>query len=325
MGIKGDGLISQENPVVIGECDETSTDYKGYGIYNVDGKFYFYDGIIEGKAKAVYDTITEREENTELNYNEDETVLTLTTELIDIAQIGDTTYKTIQEAINAIGVEQTTIKILRNVTFSINDTKIIIPNTKNVILDLNGYKITSSIEETLIQNEGMLEIIDSSEEKLGSLISNTERTITNVEGAKLIVSSGVIENRKETNIYNEGDLLIQGGIINSSCYSDAFGIYNCRTGKVSITEGIVSSTSSNFHAYGIYNSETGTVEVTGGEINSNGSFYTYGIYNDSTGIIEVIKGTVISNGSNNATYGIYNGKIGIIKVTGGMVSCSAYR
>ena len=68
IGTKEDGIVSQEEPYIKGENTGT---YNGYGIYNTKGKLYFYDGIIEGKTKAVYDIITEREENTELNYNED--------------------------------------------------------------------------------------------------------------------------------------------------------------------------------------------------------------------------------------------------------------
>ena len=97
----------------------------------------------------MYEIITEIEENTYLNYNEDETILTLSSEEVPIAQIGEITYTDLQEAIEATTEKNRTIKILRNIVYTIDNAIIIIPNTKNVILDLNGHKITSSIPENL--------------------------------------------------------------------------------------------------------------------------------------------------------------------------------
>ena len=309
IGTIGDGQISQEEPYIKGEHTATSSSCKGYGIYNTTGKLYYYDGKIEGSTKAVYDTITEREENTELNYNEDETILTLTTTITDAAQIGDITYPTLQEAIGTVGTEQTTIKLLRNVTYTSQDTEIINPNGKDIILDLNGYKITSAIPEKVIKNEGILKITDISEEKTGTIITSEETTIVNMNGAKLIIDEGTIENRTKQSIYNEGAATIQGGTVSSSSSSGGFdyGIYNNGSGSVEITGGTVSS-----EDYGIYNAGSGIVEVTGGTISSSSSWSTYGIYNNESGSIEVTGGTVSSRGYH--CYGIYNNGSGSITI-----------
>ena len=87
-----------------------------------------------------------------------------------MAQIGETKYTSLQTAINDSGTNKTIIEILRNVTYTNQDTVATIPNTKNIVLDLKGYKIISSIPEMLIQNEGILEITDTSEGKTGTLI-----------------------------------------------------------------------------------------------------------------------------------------------------------
>ena len=295
-------MVSQENPYVKGEYTGTSTSCVGYGIYNTKGKLYFYDGKIEGTTKAVYDTITEKEDNTEFKYNEDETILTLTTEVTPVAQIEETTYETLEEAINSIEGEQKTIKILRNVVYTLNDTSITIPVDKNIILDLNGYKITSAIPEKVIQNEGILEIIDTSENQTGSIVTSEEKTINNISGAKLTVSRGTIENRMKYAIYNEGELTIEGGTVSSSSY----GIYNASAGNVTISGGTVSSSS-----YGIYNASAGNVTINGGTVSSNSNINSYGIYNESTGTIEVSRGTVSSN-SEYTSYGIYNKSTGTI-------------
>ena len=336
IGTKGDGIVSQEEPYIKGEYTGTSSSAIGYGIYNTNGKLYYYDGKIEGSTKAVYDIITEREENTELNYNEDETILILTTTITPVAQIGNITYDTIEEAINEVGESETIIKILRNVTYTKNDKVINIVNTKNIILDLNGYKITSAIPEKVIQNEGILKITDTSEEKKGMITTTEETTIVNMNGARLIIDEGTIENRIKQSIYNEGEVTIDGGTVSS----DEYGIYNNSTGKVEVTGGTVSSSYGIYNAgngsitvaggtissdeYGIYNNSTGTIEVTGGTVSSSSSNSNYGIYNAGEGKIEVKDGTVDSSSRSNNSYGIYNNSTGTIEVTGGTVSSSGY-
>ena len=342
IGTKGDGLVSQEEPLITSESSDV-----GYGIYNTQGNLYYYDGRIEGTTKAIYNFITEREENTELNYNEDETVVTLSTDLIDIAQIGDTTYKTLQEAIDAVGIGQATIKILRNVTYTVNDTKVVIPNNKNIIIDLNGYKISSSIEETFIQNEGILEILDTSENKTGHLTSNTETTIRNISGAKLTITGGTIENIKQTTIYNEGDLIINGGeLINNigpASNSNSYVIYNNNMGNVEIISGLIDnnnyfkyngSTNYSNNYFGIFNNSTGFVKIVRGIVATHNLYYissrnnSYGIYNANSGNIKIDGGTIESINENDYTasknncYGIYNVSSGNIELTTGTIFCS---
>ncbi len=331
IGIKGDGIVLQEEPYIYGEYTGTSSSYVGYGIYNTKGKLYYYDGKLEGSTKAVYDIITEREENTELNYNEDETTLTLSTTITDVAQIGNTTYPTLQEAIETVGTEQTTIKLLRNVTYTSQDIEIIISGGKNIILDLNGYKITSAIPEQAIKNEGILEVIDTSEGQTGIITTTEETTVKNVEGAKLSISGGTIENRTTQSIHNQGELIIAKGTINGNIngiYNDGngivkvtggtvsssynYGIYNNNNGSIEVTDGTVKG------AYGIYNNGNGTVKVNGGIIDSNiNSVYSYGIYNNNNGNVRVTGGTV------SGRYGIYNYDNGTIEVTGGTVSSNS--
>ena len=293
IGIKGDGAVSQGEPYIKG----TSTRNNGYGIYNTSGKLYYYDGKIEGTTKAVDDTITEREENTELNYNENETILTLNAQLTNVAQIGITTYPTLQKAIETVKNEQTTIKILRNVTYTSQDADIIIPNNKNIILDLNGYKLTSTIPNQVIKNEGILEIIDTSNKQTGTIITSEETTIKNMKQAKLTISAGTIENRTKQAIYNEGEVKLVKGTVNGS-----YGIYNDSSGSVEITGGTVNG------SYGIYNASTGSVEITGGTVNGS-----YGIYNVSTGSVTIGKkgdGTISQEEPyiKGNIYGIFNTK-----------------
>ena len=332
VGTKGDGIVLQDELDIKGEYTGTSAEYYGYGIYNIKGKLYYYDGKIEGTTKAVYDTITEREENTELNYNDDETILTLSTTVTGVAQIGDIIYSTLQEAIDAVGNKQTTIKILRNVTYTGQDSEILIPSTKNIILDLNGYKITSALPEKVIQNEGILEIIDTSENKTGTITTSEETTINNTEGAKLTITGGTIENRTKQSIYNKGEVIITGGTVSSSSTGEIYGIYNASTEIIKITGGTVSGSSTGKNdddiseSYGIYNESIGTIIIEEGTVSSsNSSYSSYGIYNYGAGTIKVTGGTVNSSVDNlirSNSYGIYNLNSGIVEITGGIVSGS---
>lgn len=306
IGTKGDGDVSQEKPSIKAEHTGTSTDYTSYGIYNTTGKLYFYDGIIQGSTKALEDTITEYEDNTELNWQENDTILTLSTILTDVAQIGDVTYSTLEEAISAVGSSQATIKLLRNIMYQNTEETKTIPSDKNIILDLNGYKVTSTIENGIIENNGILEIIDTSEEKTGTLISTTEKVIKNNSSGILTISGGTIENRVNTAIENEGTLKIQDGIIECS-YSNEninskYAVYN--NGNIEILGGTVSSTG----IYSIYNNDVNTINVIQGTV-------TGGIYNNTTGTINILGGTINGKG-----YGIHNNDAGIINVSGGTVS-----
>ena len=323
IGTKGDGIVSQEQPFIKGEYTGTLSKYVGYGIYNVNGKLYFYDGKIEGSTKAVYEIITEKEENTEFNYNEDETILTLSTEQLPIAQIGDITYTDLQEAINSSTEGSKTIKILRNVTYTKDDSVITIPKIKNIILDLNGYKIISSIPEKVIQNEGQLEIIDTSENKTGIITTTEETTIYNASEAELIISEGTVENQNTYAINNKGNITIQGGTVSTSTKNThlgtTYGIYNTSNGTVEVTGGTVSNNSYYVYSYGIYNANNGIVKIIDGVVNSSSiastSSRSYGICNESNGTIIIEGGEVNSYaGSKDESYGIYNISTGNIVI-----------
>ena len=77
------------------------------------------------------------------------------TQTNDVAQIGETKYATLQEAVNA--ANDNTVKLLENVTEDIN-----IPTGINVTLDLNGHKITNVSGHTItVEKGGKLNISDS--------------------------------------------------------------------------------------------------------------------------------------------------------------------
>lgn len=306
LGTKGDGLVSQEEPNIKSEYTGTSTSYGAYGVYNKTGKFYFYDGIIQGSTKAVEDTITEYEEETELNWQENDTILTLSTTLTDVAQIGEITYPTLEEAINAAGTNQTTIKILRNIMCQNTEAIKVIPSDKNIIIDLDGHQITSSIENGVIENNGILEIIDTNEDKRGKIISATERLIKNNSSGILTISDITIENRENIPIENTGVLKIKSGTIDSSdSWSDYYGILNDENGILEISGGTI------IGGYGIYNNSINKIVMSSGTVLGD----YYGIYNNTTGTILITGGTISEERHISSSYQcVYNNSTGIIQI-----------
>ena len=109
------------------------------------------------------------------------------TQTNDVAQIGETKYATLQEAVNA--ANDNTVKLLENVTEDIN-----IPTGINVTLDLNGHKITNVSGHTItVEKDGKLNISDS-------------------------VGTGVVDNTSHGKgaIVNSGEVTLNGGTFKRS-------------------------------------------------------------------------------------------------------------
>ena len=109
------------------------------------------------------------------------------TQTNDVAQIGETKYATLQEAVNA--ANDNTVKLLENVTEDIN-----IPTGINVTLDLNGHKITNVSGHTItVEKGGKLNISDS-------------------------VGTGVVDNTSHGKgaIVNSGEVTLNGGTFKRS-------------------------------------------------------------------------------------------------------------
>lgn len=116
------------------------------------------------------------------------------TQTNDVAQIGETKYATLQEAVNA--ANDNTVKLLENVTEDIN-----IRTGINVTLDLNGHKITNVSGHTItVEKGGKLNISDS-------------------------VGTGVVDNTSHGKgaIVNSGEVTLNGGTFKRSAEK---GIYS---------------------------------------------------------------------------------------------------
>lgn len=121
----------------------------------------------------------------------------------NVAQIGDTTYATLEAAVKAASMDtKTTIQLLKNVALA--DT-LVIETGKNIELDLNNHQITSNYAESnrfLISiSGGALTVTDSSAEK-GGMIAATDPSYgygiqMQGTGSSFGLSGGTIEATQE--------------------------------------------------------------------------------------------------------------------------------
>ncbi len=280
----------------------------------------YYDGTIIGKV-AIDGSVQETPESYEPVgvYENGMTIVNLRVVSDYVARIDWFYYSTLQNAFDACpekanNTEQITVHILKDII--LNNT-VTAYNGQNIQLDLNGHMLTNS-NSTVLDNYGILEITDLTQEQSGNITSS-------VEGRSNYISSCY------KLITNNGNLNVTGGKINTEqvnnipLYNDN-GIINIKTGgNISYNN----SSNSNNYAYGIYNSSNGIINLVGGIVtaSSNTDRKTYGMYN--AGIINVIEGVINSTSTTNdstkrgTSYGIYNLEDGTVNVMGGNVNSSS--
>lgn len=341
------GIPSPSSPKIQGLTYGIEEDLNQEG----EGTFNFYDGIIIGGTAAIRldgvdeyplfysPTVTSNPET-----GNQESILQIVSGIE--AMIGKKQYQYIEQAIEAanknIGDSDTQVEI----TIVADITKsqpVVVDNTKNIKLDLNGHFFTSSVENYVIKNYGLLEIIDSTEsidEETGEIIYGTGKvsnsaytTVYNgidssINGsrAKLTLSSGIISNSDFAVIENEADLYINGGKIvavrTSQSSNPPGGIYNVSGGYLEVNSGVFEISGAN--NMGIKTETGSSATIQGGEnisINNSGELYVsdvivVGLTNSGDAIIE--ETDLNCSISNSSQMSIKNSSVGGIgNTTGG--------
>mgnify|MGYP004608958049 CR=1 FL=1 len=171
IGEKGGNVVTK-TPVIKGE---------DYGIYlgNTLGVFNFYDGTIKGKKAYKYGSVTDIEPYYEVKITTKDEYqcgeLTLSTVTNMQALVNGTYYSSIQTAINACAENDHVVLINgANITEALT-----IESGKNIVLDLAGFTINSTSPDYAIINKGTLRIMDSSENKEGSITNKNGVAINN--------------------------------------------------------------------------------------------------------------------------------------------------
>ena len=203
------------------------------------------------------------------------------TQTNDVAQIGETKYATLQEAVNA--ANDNTVKLLENVTEDIN-----IHTGINVTLDLNGHKITNVSGHTItVEKGGKLNISDS-------------------------VGTGVVDNTSHGKgaIVNSGEVTLNGGTFKRSAENGTYSPYGnggnswytiANYGTMEINTGVTVENAGGYSSM-IRNGGEATADCN---LTIRGGNFTGGINtvkNDLFGVLTINGG----NFSNTAQYVIMN-------------------
>ena len=234
---------------------------------------------------------------------------------IDVAQIGEQGYDTLQTAANAV-TEGQTICLLEDISLS---STVTIPNTntKSFTLDLNGKTLDGGSAIAIkYYSSGALTVTDSSSEKGGAIISS-DVVIENGTGT-VNVLNGVMKSTENASLKNTstGRINISGGIIESATMA----IANTAAGTVTVSGGTVKSTASSYGGAAIYNFKAGKIIVSGdATITSTVTALTYGtiMLNSGTAddtVLEITGGTIENTAAGIA---IHNGSSGKILIPSG--------
>ena len=244
------------------------------------------------------------------------------------AQVGETKYASLQEAINAATAGQT-VTLIRDVDMTpLNGNRILrgieIGEGKDVVLDMNGHSILGvnanggNIEVT----SGKLTLKDSKENSTGRIYTETpynvsgflySTPIVNVTDGEFVMESGRIytvipENTADNGQYGVGawgssTITINGGTIESGWYAIAGNGNETKSTTITINGGTLVSTAD----YAIYHPQPGKLTVKDGAV----IYGEAGAIAMKKGELEVTGGTLTSKGKGNTgTWGDGTGNLG---------------
>lgn len=325
-----DGNVSKTQPSIYGG---------DYGLYNENGTFNFYDGILNGRVnKAIYGTVTKQADGYEIIKTEDSENVreTAVLDLLPIARIVSTgeEYTTIQDAVNncADNVKET-IQILRNSLIIETADSIQISENKDIILDINGYELSAGNKDTFV-NKGNLEIKDTSELQTGLLKNTSYELFDNQENGNIVFYSGqittivtdyILEDNKKYDCYivtNSGNGCVT---VDGATLTGMFGINNISAGEVNVISGTINVKANSMRGIGINNASNGKVTIENGEIFGE----KVAIYNNNIGEIHVNGGNlngrtaIENNGTQNDSTGkiiINNGQLNVTSASGNVIN-----
>ncbi|MDR0979165.1 MAG: InlB B-repeat-containing protein [Lachnospiraceae bacterium] len=312
-----DGEINEEEVII----------RLGTGISNIStGKVNFYDGkIVTLKAnEGLMGSINDIEEGVDIVKTTGDTYNTYTLGTnIEVAQVGETKYNSVQEAVEACGTseEQKTVTILKDI---ITAREIVIDEGQNIKLDINGHSILVLNEG--ITNNGKLELVNGlgtthkiyARTQMPIITNNGELVIGNVEisrqtaagssssyinvvynTGKLVLNGGTISATTDytRGISNVGEIIVNSGTITGTGSNGGMGIITSGEGKTIINGGTIAG-----GRRGIYAKDSSEIVITGGNINSKSDYAIY-IDNSTSNNVNIrVEGGTITGGS----YGIYS-------------------
>ena len=175
-----------------------------------------------------------------------------------IAQVGNTIYTSLQNAINATTTG--TVKMLANTTIS---QTVSIAAGKNITLNLNGKTIAGTNNVITIRNAGYLTITGN-----GTISQIDANAICNDSSGTVVFNSGTINGTSGWTIYNEGNFNFNGGNLQTTGSNAGVAVMNLN--RFTINGGSITSV-----GYGIVDrgtnarlkAQNATLQITGSDKN----------------------------------------------------------
>ncbi len=222
------------------------------------------------------------------------------------AQVGETKYATLQEAVDAATAGQT-VTVINDVDMT-SGKNITVKTGQDIVLDMNGHSIKgSNADYKNILVWGKLTLNDSKENSTGKIYAETpyqygvyDKPLVYV-GSKgeFVMESGhiysVIPEKTADNgqfgigAYDNSKVTINGGTIESGWYAIAGNGSGVQTTTITINGGTLVSTSD----YAIYHPQFGTLTINDGAV-------VYG----AAGAIAMKRGNLVVNGGTMTSKGI---------------------
>ena len=268
----------------------------------------------------------------------------------EVAQIGDTTYPTLQAAFDAIANDTasgTDILLLK-------DTKETVTVAENVTatLDLDGHTVKGDGASVFtVQKGAELTIDDQSENAKGKITGGTGNPVT----------IGTTQSRAGGGIYTEGTVTLKNGSISNNDAAYGAGIYAGPYGQIIVEGGKINSNkngrgillwspsqvvkgdtsdatakvtvsggtiSGNVGGIATANSKA-TIQIDGGTISGNSGVAGGGVYVEQ-GTLNMTGGTISGNWNHSTNYGLRGGGINLAAnakayISGGVITGNSTR
>lgn len=247
---------------------------------------------------------------------------------VAVAQVGDTYYLTLAEAIENASNNQT-VTLLSDVTE--NDTTLLVKDQQAITLDLAGKNV--SVNSIDITAGNRLTICDSS---TGGTLTFAG-THADIEGGTVIVDSGTIESPTGYGFYvnNGGTVIVNGGVINSLDSSLAGnnttgdmnfevngGTLTAQRGPAIYMPGQIILTVTGGTLNGGISLRMGQVNISGGTINATtGSIDSIQEYYNYSGNAWLADALYVFNGTYTSENEQYGNSLNL-NITGGTFNCT---
>ena len=222
------------------------------------------------------------------------------------AQVGETRYTTLQDAVDAATAGQT-VTVITDVDMT-SGKNITVKEGQNIVLDMNGHSIKgANADHKNILVKGKLTLKDSKENSTGKIYAETpyqygvyDKPLVYV-GSKgeFVMESGhiysVIPEKTADNgqfgigAYDNSKVTINGGTVESGWYAIAGNGSGVQTTAITINGGTLVSTSD----YAIYHPQFGTLTINDGAV-------VYG----AAGAIAMKRGNLVVNGGTLTSKGV---------------------